>query len=78
MAKKKQAAEDHIVDANEMINDDLPFIDTPELPSINEELKATLVKYPHIDCVYMNEQGDWHFAAKPGFTAFSREQILNG
>jgi hypothetical protein len=45
---------------------------------INEELKATLEKYPHIDCVWMNEQGNWYFSDKPGFTAYSREEILNG
>lgn len=47
-------------------------------PKYNEELVATLVKYPHIDCVYIDEQGNWHFAQKPGLAAVSREDILNG
>lgn len=46
--------------------------------SFSDELKATLVKYPHIDCVYVDEEGNWHLAAKPGYTAYSRESILNG
>lgn len=57
------------------VDDQLPFSDTP---AIKPELKATLIKYPHIDCVWMNEEGTWYFAEKPGFTAFSREDILNG
>lgn len=50
----------------------------PATPKFSEELVATLVKYPHIDSVYIDEEGNWHFAAKPGFTAISREDILNG
>lgn len=67
--------------------DDLPFIedgeDAPLAPprsqtGINPELVATLEKCPHINCVWMDEEGNWFFAEKPGFTAYSRERILNG
>jgi hypothetical protein len=59
---------------------DAEFVKNNEQPSIkyNEELVATLKKYPHIDCVYINEEGNWHFAEKPGFSPVSREEILNG
>ena len=57
------------------VDDELPFSDTP---AIDPELKATLEKYPHINCVWMNESGTWFFAEKPGFTPYDREQILNG
>lgn len=66
MAKSKKAAE---VTQDEV---SVPAV------SFNDELKATLVKYPHIDCVYVDEEGNWHLAAKPGYTAYSRESILNG
>lgn len=45
---------------------------------VNEELRYTLEKYPHIDCVWVDENGNWLFCERPGFTAYSREQILNG
>lgn len=57
-------------------SDDLPF--NENLPFIHPDLQKTLEKYPHIDCVWMDENGTWFFAEKPGFTAYSREQILNG
>lgn len=68
MAKKKTE-----VDVNEV--DEVVSVETKQ---INEELKSTLEKYPHIDCIWMNEAGNWHFSDKPGFTAYSREEILNG
>jgi hypothetical protein len=57
------------------VNDALQFTDGPE---ISDELKTTLIKYPHINCVWMDDDGNWFFAEKPGFTPHSREQILNG
>jgi RNA:NAD 2'-phosphotransferase (TPT1/KptA family) len=48
------------------------------LSKYSKELVATLKKYPHIDCVYIDEEGYWHFAQKPGLFAISREEILNG
>lgn len=53
-------------------------IEKPSAPKYNKELLATLRKYPHIDCVYIDEEGNWHFAQKPGLAAVSREDILNG
>lgn len=54
-------------------------IEQPSAPSkYSKELVATLNKYPHIDCVYVDEEGNWHFAQKPGLFAISREEILNG
>lgn len=45
----------------------------------SEDLKGTLEKHPHINCVWINEAGDtWHYNARPGFTAYSREEILKG
>lgn len=46
--------------------------------AFNEELVSTLEKYPHIHSVWINESGEWHFAEKPGYNAFAREEILNG
>jgi hypothetical protein len=60
-------------------NDSIEPIENDSVsPKYNKELVATLVKYPHINCVYMDKEGNWHFAEKPGFTAISREDILNG
>ena len=67
MAKSKKAAE---VTQDEVVS--------VSPATFSDELKATLVKYPHIDCVYVDEEGNWHLAAKPGYTAHSRESILNG
>ena len=72
MGRPKKQAEPNPL-AN--VDDALPFSDGP---FIHPELKATLEKYEHIDCVWMDENGTWFFAEKPGFTAYSREQILNG
>lgn len=58
------------------VSDELPFNDN--LPFIHPDLHSTLEKYPHINCVWMDEQGNWFFCEKPGFTAYSREEILNG
>jgi hypothetical protein len=76
---KKQPVPNPLAD----VDDELPFYDdAPEQPgtkpAIDPELKATLVKYPHINCVWMDESGTWFFAEKPGFTPYDREQILNG
>lgn len=68
MAKSKKAAE---VAADEVVKGESSV-------QFSEELKATLEKYPHIDCVYVDDKGNWHFAAKPGYTAYDREAILNG
>lgn len=54
-----------------------PVENNPSIP-YNEELVATLKKYPHIHCVFIDEEGNWHFAEKPGFSPVSREDILNG
>lgn len=44
----------------------------------SEDLKATLVKYPHILNVWVNEKGEWYYSNKAGFISYSREEILNG
>lgn len=44
----------------------------------SDHLKATLAKHPHINCAWVNEKGEWHYSAKAGFKAYSREEILNG
>lgn len=46
--------------------------------SFSEELVKTLQEHSHINCAWVNEEGVWFFAEKPGFTAYSREEILNG
>jgi hypothetical protein len=71
MGRPRKQSSDHIPDV-----DDAAIM--AQSTAINPELKSTLEKYPHIDCVWMNEDGTWFFADKPGFTAYSREQILNG
>lgn len=44
----------------------------------SDHLRGTLEKHPHINCVWVNEKGDWHYSAKAGFRPYSREEILNG
>ena len=44
----------------------------------DEKMVATLKKYPHIHCVYFDEEGNWYFIEKPELLAISREDILNG
>lgn len=43
-----------------------------------EALVATIKEHKHINCAWVSENGEWHFAEKPGFTAYSREDIING
>ena len=59
---------------------ELSPVENNEHPSnvYNKELVATLKKYPHINCVFVDDEGNWHFAEKPGFYPVSREEILNG
>jgi hypothetical protein len=59
---------------------ELAPVENNEHPSnvYNKELVATLKKYPHIHCVFVDDEGNWHFAEKPGFYPVSREDILNG
>jgi acetylornithine deacetylase/succinyl-diaminopimelate desuccinylase-like protein len=44
----------------------------------HESLKAVLLNHKHVDVVYLNDEGEWHFNKKEGFTPFTREDILNG
>jgi hypothetical protein len=74
MGRPKKQREQNPVNAT-MIDDDLPFYD---VPPVADELKSTLEKNPHILCVWMNEEGTWHFCEKPGFKAYSRTDIFNG
>lgn len=58
-------------------------IPNPEYVSLKQgvfkpELVATLQEHLHILNVWVNENGDWHFRDTPGFTSYSREEILNG
>jgi len=50
----------------------------PGKVSFPEALVKTLKEHAHINCAWVNEDGVWFFAEKPGFTAYSREEILNG
>ncbi|MEI8111173.1 MAG: hypothetical protein WCH59_09310 [Chitinophagia bacterium] len=88
MAKKKTApVEEQFVDPNEIVESPAEVIESEESVieapnhqalNVKEDLKETLEKFPYIDCVWLNENGDWLFCDRPGFTAYSREQILNG
>lgn len=75
MASKKSKAVELDVELNEQVQEDSA---PASINGYNADLVATLEKYPHIDCVFINENGEWHFAEKAGFTAVTREQILNG
>lgn len=56
----------------------------PEVPVVqsaipnHEQLKAVLNAQPHVHTIHVNEAGEWFFMEKPGFTAYTREDILNG
>lgn len=42
----------------------------------HENVKAVMVQYPHVHTIHVNAEGEWHFMEKPGFTAYTREDIL--
>ena len=48
-----------------------------EIPN-HEQLKAVLNQFPHVHTIHVNESGEWYFNEKPGFTPYTREEILNG
>lgn len=56
--------------------------EAPKKPSkkskFNADLVTTLETHKHILNVWINEAGEWYFTNKPGFTSYSREEILNG
>ncbi len=43
-----------------------------------EAVASVLVQYPHVHTVHVNEEGEWSFMPRPAFTAYTREEILNG
>ena len=43
---------------------------------MNEKLIAHLKSKPSIKVVYMNDNGEWLFHTRPGYTEFKREDIL--
>ncbi len=43
-----------------------------------EHLVAVLEQYPHVHTVFVNEEGEYFFQERPGYTAYTREDILNG
>ena len=53
-------------------------VEQPEATVFNPELVETVKANPHILNVWVNEAGDWYFCDRPGFTSYSREDILNG
>lgn len=55
-----------------------PAYKAPGKVKFPEALVATLKEHSHIQNAWVNEEGVWFFAEKPGFTSFSREEILNG
>jgi hypothetical protein len=56
----------------------------PEVPVVqseipnHEQLKAVLNAQPHVLVIHVNDAGEWFFMEKPGFTPYTREDILNG
>lgn len=55
-----------------------PVGDPKPSGKFSEDLKATLKNYPHINNVWVNAKGEWHYGKKAGFVSYSREEILNG
>lgn len=60
---------------------DAPEQDQPSvgagIPNI-ENLKAVLENHPHVHTIFVNENGEWFFAPRPGFEPYEREDIFNG
>jgi hypothetical protein len=48
-----------------------------QFPNI-EELKGVLAKHPHVHTLHIDAKGNYHFQHRPGFEAYTREDILNG
>ena len=46
--------------------------------SNKQALQDVLIGNPHVHVIHVNEEGEWHFMPRPGFTAYERDEILNG
>lgn len=76
--EEAQAAEAPVEEVEQVEEVQSPVESPKPSGDFSEDLKATLVKYPHILNVWVNEKGEWHYSNKAGFVSYSREEILNG
>jgi hypothetical protein len=54
------------------------YVKPAEKSKFPAALVETIKEHNHINCAWVNDNGEWYFADRPGFTAYSREEIING